>query len=83
MSSEMILTPVIFPDVIDISYISVHIFNTHVMRHFIYLSVRLLDKLYIMEGVSHQKRRNIKSFRLFHLILDYKWSLISDNGLLN
>ena len=80
MSSEMILTPVIFPDVIDISYISVHIFNTHVMRHFIYLSVRLLDKLYIMEGVSHQTRRNIKSFRLFHLILDYKWSLISDNG---
>ena len=39
MSTEMILTPVIFPDVIDISYISVHIFDTHVVRRFICLSV--------------------------------------------
>ena len=39
MSMDMILTPVIFPDVIDISYISVHIFDAHVGCRFICLSV--------------------------------------------
>ena len=80
MSSEMISTPVIFPDVIDISYIPVYIFDAHVVRCFICLSVCLLDKLYIIKGVFHRKWKNIKSFCSVHLTLDYTWSLILDNG---